>query len=290
MADEDKKEEIKEEEKEEVKEETIRDVVEEAHAETDETQTEEASEEPVEKETEEEAPPKEEEKDTGVDAQEVADAAKEKGKEEVKQEILKALGVTQEEKTEAEEAGYQTPWEKRGEARPKDWQEAVEAGADLADFRRQEAEKKVQEEQKAEQLQAEQTREQLNKYWDRQLDELRNAERIPQIDEKIKAKLASGEPLTKEEMKDPGIVAQQELFETMHKVGSDRQQKGQDVIYNLKEIYYEFYDKKKPESKQPAGADAPISGGQKTPISQPSEDIDYSEIHKTDMEEIIRNG
>jgi len=264
------------------KKETIEDVVREAHEDTEDT-PEKETEEPVEEEVEEETP----EETPEVDAQEIADAAKEKGAEEIKEEVLKALGVSKEEKDEAEEAGYKTPWEQRGEERPKNWTEAIEAGADLAEFRRGEVDRKVKEQENATIAQETKTREDLNKYWDKQLDDLRADGRLTDIDDKVKEKMKKGIALSKEEANDPGLVEQRELIQTMHTVGQARKEAGQDVIYNIKEIYYEHYDQK----AQPAGEDAPVSGGKKTPIMPKSEDIDYDkDIKAKTMEDIIREG
>lgn len=269
------------EKKEEIKEETIRDVVEEVYAEETEEVEEPTKEEPKEEVKEEPDKPE-------IDAQEITDAAKEKGKQEVKEEILKALGVTKEEKEEAESAGYETPWEKRGEPSPASWQEAVEAGADLADFRRQETLKQQQQYDEKVEEQKAQTRQQLNEYWDTQLAELRAAGKIPEVSDAVKEKLKSGKPLSEQERQDPGIMAQTELFKTMETVTTDRKNKGMDPIYNIKEVFYEHYENR---NLQPAGADAPISGGTKTPITSSSdEELSYEDIHNADIEEIIRGG
>lgn len=231
----------------------------------------------------------EEERDLDEFKEEIKKEAKEEAKAETQDQILKAIGITQEEKDQAEEEGWQTPWEKRGENKPASWQEAVEAGADLADFKRKQEEKEVVKEQEQAEAAKNERREQLNKYWDEQLEELRSLGKLPDFDEKVKEKISKNQPLTEEEREDPGLVAQVNLVGKMNEVAQQRRAEGKTPIYNLKEIYYEHFEGK---GNVRAGADAPVSGGRTSvkPSSNEEDDMTYEELHKSDFESLIRNG
>lgn len=290
MADDPKKEEVTEEEKKAAEaadpdsKKSIREVVEEVAEEEPDKETTPPKKEEAEEEIEKEEP----EKDLDEFRDEIKKEAKEEAKKETKDEILKALGVTETEKVEAEKQGWQSPWEKRGETKPKDWREAVEAGADLADFRRTQTEAEQKKKDEAAEKSQTERREQLNKYWDGQLNDLRSQGKLPEIDEKVQEKIKNNKQLNEEDRKDPGLVAQYRLIETMSEVSKQRQANGQPAIYNLKEIFYEHYN----ADKQKAGADAPVSGGKTSvQIGKTDEDeMSYEELHRTDFEGIIRKG
>jgi hypothetical protein len=266
------------------KEETIEDILREAYDETVPKKEEEVKAEEKE-EVKEEVP----EKDLDEYKEEIKKEAKEEAKAETQDQILKAIGITQEEKDTAESEGWQTPWEKRGENKPKDWQEAVEAGADLADFRKEQAERQAAQEEQVAETVREERRQQLNKYWDEQLTELRAQGKIPDFSDTVKEKLQKGEVLSDEEREDAGLTAQVDLVKRMNEVAADRRTQGKPPIYNLKEIYYEHYDKSTGER---AGADAPVSGGRTSvkPAPTGEEELPYEDLHKMDFEQIIRKG
>lgn len=268
--------------KEEIKDETIREIVEEDVKEVDEKVDE--PEEDVKETPKKETPPKEPE----VTPEEIAKEAEAKAETKVKQDVLKALGVTKDEKKEAEDKGWKTPWDKRGEKNPADWKEALDASADLAEFRRVKAEELRAEEAK---VVAERKKEQLsnlNKFWDTQLTELRTLGKIPKIGKEVQAKIKKNEQLTPEELKDPGLVTQKELVETMYSVGEEREKQGKPIIHNLKEIYYEHYESK---DNQPPGADAPVSGGTSAVATGKDEPLDYEkDVRGRSYEEILQDG
>jgi hypothetical protein len=229
------------------------------------------------------------EKDLDEYKDEIKQEAKEEARLETQQQILKAIGVTKGEKDEAEEAGWQTPWEKRGESKPKSWQEAVEAGADLADFRKQAEDKVKEKEIKQAETAKKEQQEQYNKYWDEQLEDLRRAGKIPDLSDEVKEKVTKGQPLSEEERKDPGLNAQVNLINTMTEVSKQRRAANKPPIYNLKEIFYEHYTETK---AQRAGADAPVSGGKTSVKPAPSgdDDMTYEQLKKSSFEDIIRQG
>ncbi len=267
VKDKDEKEEVSE-----VKKETIREVVEEAHKEEAKEETPQEEEETPQKEV---PTPQKEEKPVEVPLEEVTSEVEKKAKEDVKQEVLKALGVSAQEKEQAEEAGWQSAWEKRGESKPASWKEAIEAGADLSDFRRDKADQLKEAEQEKIDTARQAQMKKLNTYWDGQLDDLRGQGKLPAIAEDVRTKMDSGEALSEEDREDPGVKAQKQLVDTMYDVGKQLESQGKPVVYNLKEIYYEFYEKKAAEN-QPAGADAPVSGGTSAVSTGGDETIDYT--------------
>lgn len=279
MAEEPNKKEEKEKEQPQEEKEMLRDVVE-------EKVKEEAPEEAPEPEKTPEEP-EEKEEPVDVPLEEVAKEVETQTRDKVKAEILEALGVTEEQKEEAEEAGYQTPWEKRGDKGPKSWDELLEASAELTDFRRELDEKRQQAQQEQQQKRQEEYFEKQNQMWDIQLEELREAGHLPKVDPSIKQKLNKGEQLTSSERRDEGLVAQYNLIKTMNDISIERQRQGKPPVTNLKEVYYEYYDKEGKQN-QPAGADAPVSGGS-TPVTQ-SEGYNYQDIHKSSLEDIMKGS
>lgn len=248
---------------------------------------EEPKEEPKEKPKEEtEKEPKEPAKEPVVPLKEIAEEIKKKTQEDYKKKVLDAIGITSEEEEKAKEEGYVSPWEKRGEDKPATWKEAVEAGAELAEFKRKEAEKvaKVKEEKTLAQI--EEQNKNINADWNKQLDALREKERIPKIAPKVLKKMEAKGTLTDEDRKDPGLVVQRELFEIMYQVSVEREKQSQSPIRDLFHIYHEYYV---PKKKQP-GATAPVSAGKPgAPIG--SEDkMDYPTLHKTGFDTIIEEG
>lgn len=263
-------------------EETLEDIVRQEAAEeaaAKETPTEEPTPEPPdtntppeETPTEEPQPKPEESKEEpppAPDPKEIADQVKK----EVEEKLRSAFGLTPEEQEQAREEGYQPPWEKRGDAQPADWHEVMEAGAELAEWRRAQKEKADEEARQESQKAEEERTKQLNEYWDDQLADLRKTGKIPAI-------------ANPDDPTDPGRVAQRELFETMYQVSQTRQQEGKPTVNNLKEIYYEHYQPKK--SSQPPGADAPVGGAINGTPASTDDEYTHEEIRKTPLHELVK--
>lgn len=200
---------------------------------------------------------KPEEKPPEVDTEEL----KKEVTQEVKDELVKAITGKTEEDIKAK-----SPWEKEGR-NPRDYNEISDWAKDQAlkeiETKEQAKEEKKKEETKATEAQIKKSNEQWNKYWDEQLEDLVTQGKLPKVE-------------NPDDDNDKGRVAQKELFVQMGKVNEERNIKGQPIITSIKEFFYEGY---KPPGSQPAGADAPISGG-KTSVNTESEgDFSYEEIH-----------
>lgn len=232
----------------------------------------------------EETPKKEEVKEPEVPLEEIAEEIKQKTKEEVKDEILRALGMTKEEKEVVEEVGYKFPWEKRGEEAPKDWKEVIDASLEYQDFKKAE-EDKVRSEVERQQLAIQQEREAaINTEWDSQLAYLREQKLIPEIAPEIQKKITEGKVLTLQEREDPGLKAQAGIFETMYSLSQEREKQGLGPITDVVHIFNRFY--KKPE--KPAGAKAPVSGGSIPMQGEEEEDIPYERLARSSFEDLVK--
>jgi hypothetical protein len=205
-------------------------------------------------------------------------------KKEVWDKIRSSAGMTDEEEKEMEDKGLIPPWEKEKRT-PKTYREIAEFSAELAEHR----EKKRQDEAKKQQDEMEKQRQanekQLNDIWDEQLEDLREAGKIPKIDPGVIGKIKAGKPLSEVEAKDPGLTAQRDLFNKMYEVAETRRKAGKPVSTNLKEIYYEHYQT--PKKSQPAGADAPISGGA-SQINESDDDFTWKDIHGSSFHDIVK--
>lgn len=239
---------------EETPEETVEEVVEETTTETpvEETKVEETKEEPKEVEVE-------------VDPEEIAKTIKQ----EYEDKLRNALGITKEDEKKAEDEGYVTPWEKRGESKPASWKEANEAAADLANWKRKKEDeeiKKVQEEQEKE---AKESQKKWDDYWDMQLKELEDEGSIPAITDK-------------ENKEDPGHLARLKLFQTMNDVNKERAKQNLPRITSLTEIYSRHY-----KSDEVPGADAPVSFGKKA-VGGSDDKVDYTydQIHNSSFNKL----
>ena len=185
--------------------------------------------------------------------------------------LATTFGITKE-----EEVKDQTPWDKEG--RQPTWTEALEYMGEKTHAKiKAEMEAEDQKEQQEAEKQTK-TQEDFNKnintYWDKQIDELVKAGRIPAVqDEKNE--------------KDEGKLFRVELFKTMMDVNQKRQEQGLDAISNLKEIFYEHF---KAPNQQPAGYDAPIAGAVRTNASASVEKIPYGQFHGQSIEDIVGNS
>lgn len=166
-----------------------------------------------------------------------------------------------------------TPWDKEG--RNPTWTEALEYVANqtkeqLAAEAEAEAQKEAQEKAKAQEVEKS-TVEQWNKYWDTQLTELEADGLMPKIES------------DKED--DPGRKARVALFETMHRVSSEREAKGLPAVTNLYEVRTRFY---KDPTAQPAGADAPISGTRTASTADEGKTFTYADIRNSSIEDLVK--
>lgn len=205
------------------------------------------------------------------------EAIAEETKTQVYETVKSALGI----ETKEGEEEYQTPWQKRGDANPKDWTEVTQASVELSERRRLQAEAQAKEAADNQEKLDQEAKDRMNKEWDNELAFLRSKEYIPAVDKDIQAKLTKGENLTDEEKNDPGLVAQAELFSTMNKL----HQSGSDSTTSLRAIYHDHYQDNK---KEPAGADAPISGGSKS-VDQ-SVGYSYDDVSKQTIGQIMRKN
>lgn len=208
-------------------------------------------------------------------------------KSEFTKKILDAIGMTT---REAVDEDLLPPWEKE-KRNPKSYGEIAEWSAELADKRAEQRKAKEAEDAKAVEagnVEAQTTYNQaLNRAWDEQLDEMREAGLIPRVDATVAAKLKARKELTEDEKADPGLAAQRRMFEIMYNVSQERGKVGKSPITSLKEVFYEYYSK---EEDQPAGADAPISGGEKAVAHGRNNELDYDDIRTKDFYTLIRGG
>jgi len=209
------------------------------------------------------------------DAEAKADATKER--------VLEAVGVSDVEKKDAEEAGFKFAWEERGEDRPASWKEQSEETIKLWEHMKTQQDTQLAEDQKKSMEEAEAKNTQINSEWDSQLDYLVEEGIIPSVDSSIQEKLSKGKVLSKEEREDPGLKARAEIFETMYVVAQQREAEQKPPIADAIHIYSRYIAKK---DKKPAGHSAPVSGGRKAVVT-PEEDMSYEELKKASFEDLI---
>ena len=251
------------------------DVTEEVVEEPTDTKTEEK---PAETIVEEVETPKEPE----VPLEEVIEEVKAKTKEETKQEILKALGMSEEEKVVAEEQGYKFPWEKRNEDAPKNWKEVVDASIEYQTFKKDEEQKILAEDDKKKLAVMQEREAQINTEWDSQLAYLRNEGLVPEIAPEIQKKLNDGKILTKAEREDRGLKVQADIFNKMYEVSQDREKKGLPPITDVIHVYSRYY-----KAPVQAGKDAPVSGGNVPISSGEGEDISYEQLRNSSFTDLV---
>jgi hypothetical protein len=240
------------------------------------------------KTTEEIAAPKEEKPEVVEPKEKVVETPKEeevefdpnKFKEEVSKEatdkIVKALTGEGDKRKDSIDQELVSPWKKEGR-NPKDYDEIAEwavAKREILDKRGQvEKAKQEEEAQKAVKQNEESRVKSFNKYIDQQLDDLYKS-----------GKLMT--PQDPKNEKDPGVMQRKALFQSMLEVNTKRAEQGLDPIYSIKEIYYEHY---KDPTRQPAGADAPVSMGKSGSSHDESpEDYTYEEIRKKNWLDFFR--
>ncbi len=228
-------------------------------------------------------PPKEEVKEEivtppPIDTEELKKEITEKVSKETVDKITQALTGKQEETTQEQKDKYLEYSEKflAEKGRNPTWFELVPFIRDEVkqELKREQEETRVQQEE-AQRTVAEtekQRTEAFNKHIDAQLEDLYRQERLPKI-------------VNKDNPNDEGVQARKALFQAMLEVNQDRVNKGQDPIYSIKEIFYEHY--KKP-SRQPAGADAPVSVGSGNVAPESPDDYSYADIRNKSFLDFFR--
>src|SRR3989304_3679889 len=209
------KEEVKETPKEEIKEEVVEKEI-----------TKEAPEEEPTKETTEET--KEEETEVEFDVEEFKKSTVDEAQKAVLSKIAEGLGLTKKEQEEVKDE-LVSPWEKRGETKPKSWKEHAEYAADLAEWKREKREKDIAKVQEDNEVEAKEVNKKWNDYWDSELKDLVDAGDLPAItDEK--------------DPKDQGRMVRVRLFAKMKEVGEDRKAKNLPPITSVELIFRKYKD------------------------------------------------
>ena len=282
-----KKEETKKDEskKQEPKGESVREILEEGTKEAEgktPSKEDKAKEEATKEKEDEKLEEKKEAEKPEIPLTEVIEKDRKEQKDKLRGDILETLGYSKDEQKKAKRKGFQTPWEERGEDKPATWDEAIKAGADLADYRRVEADKKVKaKEKKTQEVKNEETA-RINQTWDNEIETLETQGHIPKVTSEIREKLTKGTKLSPEEKKDDGLIARARLFTIMKGLHD----KGEDSTMSLRVVYHDYFSK---DSDQPAGADAPISGGSKA-VSPPAKGFKYSDIKDKSIRQILQEG
>lgn len=164
-------------------------------------------------------------------------------------------------------------WEKAG--RPPTYTEALKFVAEntkkaLLEEQKSQAEK-AEEARKAHEAANASRQDEINKFIDKELEELYADGKLPKI----------------KDPKDPndyGVIARKALFQTMLEVNQKNQAENKPYEYSVYKIFHRHY---KAPAKQPAGADAPVSAGSNR-SSQPEDDaFSYKDIKKP-WHEILR--
>ena len=220
-----------------------------------------------------------------VPLEEVVEEVKKQTRDEVKSEVLKSLGITKEEKKEAEESGFKFAWEARGEDAPASWIENADETLRYQEFKKAEQDKVLKEQERVSLADTEARRATVNAEWDSQLDYLRAEGLIPEIDKKIAQKLKDGKILTAEEKTDAGLKAQGDIFGTMWQIAQEREAQGLQPIADVVHVFNRYY---KTKQAPMTGKKAPVSGGS-IPISGKEDEVTYDELHSKEFEDLIKN-
>jgi len=205
--------------------------------------------------------------DKPLDTSEMEQRIYEKVQKETVDKITKSLkgeDATEEEVSDYKKFANET-WKKEG--RNPTYEEALEFVSNKAieNIEKRQAEKIQKENEQSEaQKRAEAEREaNLNKYIDSELEDLVSSGKLPKV-------------VDKSDENDPGVKARRAVFQAMMEVNTKRASEGKDPIYSPKIVYYEHY---KSPIEQPAGADAPISGGRSGVHTDGDNRASYKEIH-----------
>lgn len=221
----------------------------------------------------------EEEPAAEVSPEEIASTVKS----EFTKKILDAIGMTPK---EAEDQELVPVWEKENR-NPRSYKEIGEWASVLTERKLADKETaKAKEQEEADNVSKQYATEynkNLNTYWDEQLAEMEVSGLIPRRSAETVKRLQELPNLTKEEREDEikrlyaadaGYKARTDLFATMQQSYKERTAEGKSPILSLKEIYYESVKENK--TTQPAGWDAPVSGGEKAVDTGSNNEIDYA--------------
>lgn len=190
--------------------------------------------------------------------------------------LLERLTGVKEKKNEGDEE-LTSPWAKEGRT-PKDYEEiadwAVSKKQILDDRRAKEVEANTKEAREASEK-VEREREQgFLTFVDEELKELYEEGRLPKIKD-------ANNP------NDPGVVATNSLLQTMATVNAERNTKGQPLIYSINKIFHSHY---KAPNRQPAGADAPVSGSRGASSNEADDTtFVYARDHKKTFQQLGGN-
>jgi len=170
-----------------------------------------------------------------------------------------------------------SPWikEKRN---PRDYDEiaewAVQKNQILQERRAREQEEQTKQQKAAYEAAQKENADRINAFIDKELGELVQDGKIPKIEDE-------------KNPKDPGVIARQALFKAMLDVNQQLSKEGKPLEYSIYKIYSKYY---KSPSRQPAGADAPVSVASRgTSETSTDDQIDYiRDIRRKPWHQILR--
>jgi len=223
--------------------------------------------------------PKKDEEQIDVELEELdTEKLKTEAAAQAKSEILEALQGKTKEETEEKVDEYEE-WAKKvfdETGKAPNWKQAAEFIKENAKRElKEEAEAKEKEEELKKSQEVEQEKKvtnDWNTFIDRELDDLYEENKLPRI-------------LNKDDETDPGVIARKALFKTMLDTNTRLQNEGKPVEYSIYKIFHKYY---KPPNQQPAGADAPIAGGNTGGGAQAEEKVSYQEL-KQPWHSFLRN-
>lgn len=170
-----------------------------------------------------------------------------------------------------------SPWQKE-KRNPRDYDEiaewAVQKAQIMADKRAKEAQDSSEKQKQAYAQSQKENADRINSFIDKELGELYEEGKLPKVK-------------NKDDARDPGIMARQALFKTMLDVNQKLTSEGKPAEYSIYKIFTKYY---KSPTRQPAGADAPISIGRSGQNDTDSDQqINYlKDIHKKSFYELLR--
>lgn len=246
------------------------------------------------KETEpEDKAPERMEIDTAKIAEAAAEKAATKARADFEQDLKKiedskASEAKKEEKREELRAKWTGKDPQTGETTPKDWDELVTESRRLAleDFRQELAEKEAEQAKaRDEQLAQEKVRdEHLKKINEENLAYVNR--RVMEERERMYENRVLPRPKDPNDPNDAAVQRERALFAKALEVNQNRQKAGKEPITSIADIYYNYFLSEEKITKQPAGADAPISGSATTPQKQVEDRFSWSKDHHRSMREI----
>lgn len=217
-------------------------------------------------------------------------------KSEIAEEVVKAITTGNETKQEKDdlldlvnEKMKDAPWVKEG--RNPSYLEAVAWTTKIAiplaaQQAKEELERQIEEEdaqeQAAQQVQQEE-KQRINQAWQKQWDDefatLEASGEIPPI--------KASNTDSKAYAADPGVKARVAIMQKMSQESQARQLQGKPILTNVVQTYYQYVKPSQKENEQPAGADAPIFGSQKSVTQSNPDNYSYDEIHGKSVYDIL---